>query len=143
MNEDVRRVINALPLNLREETRVYAKWLEDNVGKWIRKLPRRYEGRVQPDEFVTVAICKRVLDLPSNQLRTIKSILRHIESRGTRSIQLPRELLEADSRAVRELETLRSQLEKVLRESDLAYVMEARRPRELFDLMAEGPGASK
>jgi hypothetical protein len=56
LNEDVRRVIIALPQSLREEIRAHARWLEDNAEPWIERLPKSLQERVSPQEFVTMGV---------------------------------------------------------------------------------------
>lgn len=137
MNHDTRTIINALPLSIRSETRNYATWLEERVPKWIEDLPARLRARVTPDEFVNLAICRRVSEIPTNQLRTLRAVLSHGESHGAASIRLRYETLESDGRAIRALERLQSALTSVLEENGVAYLLEVSSPKRLLRVIAE------
>lgn len=88
------------------------------------------------ENFVTAAVCQRILTLPRDQLSTISSVLSHISDHGADTIQLPTEAIRQDSPAVLQLRSLRDRLEALVRENGFSYIANTSSPKALLRRMA-------
>lgn len=131
MNDELGLVIDSLPFRLKSEMQAYHRWLKENVSGLLEEVKEEYRYRINPKLFISLAVYKKILDLPRNQLNTIRKTLSYTSSYGIYSLRVGNDLIREDSEVTRSLSILCSRLEGALKEEGYGYIISAKSLNDL------------
>ncbi len=119
MDIDIHPLLEEMPKGIREQISRYAAWLTDNVDDILSEIS---EEELNREEFISVAVTKKVFDVANRQLETILKSLENLAIHEIYTIKVRGELLSRRSKSVLELQILVSDLWNSFEKTGYSYV---------------------
>ena len=119
MDIDIHPLLEEMPKGIREQISRYAAWLTDNVDVILSEIS---EEELNREEFISVAVTKKVFDVANRQLQTILKSLENLAIHDIYTIKIRGELISSRSESVLELQNLVSDLRNSFQKTGYPYV---------------------